>query len=208
MVLMLLLTGCDDKKEKHTLPPREIPQEPPAAPSPQVPPSQNLTKEVPAEENRTVPSLKPFFTLGSQDGTTHTVSIEENRLVFQDISQPIVILHFFATWSLPCQGEAPYLSDLQKKFPQKVFVAGILLHPDDHLQELETFIRENHADYFISSGSENDRFTQKIIDRLHMPEILPVPLTVIYNKGRYARHYEGAVPIEMVEHDIKVLLKK
>ena len=210
ITLLFCCTGCNDKP-KETLPYEHSVENIPAAT-----PSQNATqahtgeKNI-SEENRST-ALSPVhgkqFSLGDQNGITHIVSVENDQLFFKDISQPVVILNFFSTWSLPCQGEAPYLADLQKKYPKELSLIGVLLHPDDNLQELEKFIKDYHASYFISSSSDNDRFAQKILERLHMPDILPIPLTVIYYKGHYYRHYEGAVPIEMIEHDIKVLLEE
>jgi len=204
LTLLLLLVGCEEKPEES------LPYEHSVENMPEAPSSQKLTE---ANESNTTPpnTLYPskgeHFSLGDQKGVVHTVSIEHDQLFFKEISQPVVILNFFSTWSLPCQGEAPYLSNLQKKYPKDIFVMGILLHPDDHLQELETFVSQYQADYFISSSSENDRFAQKILQRVHIEDILPIPLTVIYHGGHYYRHYEGAVPIEMIEHDIKALLQ-
>jgi thiol-disulfide isomerase/thioredoxin len=204
LTLLLLLAGCEEKP-KESLPYEHSVENMPKAPS-----SQNLTEtnESSTPSSSTLyPSGGVHFSLGDQKGVVHSVSIEHDQLFFKKISQPVVILNFFSTWSLPCQGEAPYLSKLQKKYPEDIFVMGILLHPDEHLQELETFVSQYQADYFISSSSENDRFVQKILKRLHIEEIMPVPLTVIYHGGHYYRHYEGAVPIEMIEHDIKALLE-
>ncbi|MCF6206784.1 MAG: TlpA family protein disulfide reductase [Sulfurovum sp.] len=199
LISLFVSTGCKEK------PKEKLPYEHSVESIPATPVSQNLTK---ANHTPTLyPSGGKRFNLGDQKGIVHSVSVENDQLFFKDISQPVVILNFFSTWSLPCQAEAPYLVDLQKKYPKQIFVMGVLLHPDDHLQELEKFINENQIDYFISSSSENDRFTQKILEKLHMPDILPIPLTVIYHGGHYYRHYEGAVPIEMIEHDIKTILR-
>jgi len=210
ITLLFLLTACNDKP-KEKLPYEHSVENMPEPVSSESSTEKNNSSNETKESNHTTQHYtkgENHFSLGNKEGIFHSVSIENDQLLFEKISQPIVVLNFFSTWSLPCQGEAPYLADLQKKYPKEVFVAGILIHPDDHLNELESFIQQYHADYFISSSSDNDRFTQKVLEELHMPEILPIPLTVIYHSGHYYRHYEGAVPIEMIEHDIKALLEE
>ncbi len=189
VALLIGVTGCGKKKESAV----EDNQS-------------TTTTTAPAPKTVTQPKGKPF-TLTNQHGVTHTVLQQEQNLLFEDIKKPIVILHFFSTWSQPCRGEAPYLSDLQVKYNKDVAVLGILLHPDDYLQELDSFVEKNQLAYFISSGSQNDAFAKAVTKQLSLPEMLPIPLTVIYHNDRYYKHYEGVVPVEMLVHDIDTLLK-
>ncbi len=194
VILLFLLSGCG-KKEKSV-------QEHNAS-------TATATKEnnVSTAINRSSAAKNNRFMLTDHNGISHTVVMEKEKLLFPDITRPVVILHFFSTWSDPCQGEAPYLSDLQLKYKKEVAVLGILLHPDNYLEELDTFVSKNNLAYFISSGEENDAFAKTISKRLSLPDMLPIPLTVIYHNGRYYKHYEGAVPVEMLVHDINILLK-
>ncbi len=194
VVLLFVLSGCG-KKEKSA-------QE-----------YNTSTAAVTKDDNASAVSSKPSpakdnrFMLTDHNGISHTVVMKKEKLLFPDITKPVVILHFFSTWSDPCQGEAPYLSDLQLKYKKKIAILGILLHPDNYLEELDTFVSKNKLAYFISSGGENDAFAKAISKRLSLPDMLPIPLTVIYHDGRYYKHYEGAVPVEMLVHDINTLLK-
>lgn len=204
-LLLLLLLGCDKKKRQEQNP---FEGNPATSEQSSVILEDLAKAKEKAERNTTTlyPSKRATFTLQDQNGTTHSISVDNGQLFFRDISQPVVIMYFFSTWSQPCKGKAPYLADLQQHFPKELFVTGILLHPHDHLAELETFRAKNRADFFISSSSENDRFATAVLEHLHLSDRLTVPLTVIYHGGHYVRHYEGAVPIEMIEHDIKRLL--
>jgi len=194
VVLLFVLSGCD-KKEKSA-------QEHNTS-------TATVTKEdnVSTASNRPSPAKDNRFVLTDHNGISHTVALKEKEVLFPDIAKPVIILYFFSTWSDPCQGEAPYLSDLQLKYKKEVAVLGILLHPDNYLEELDKFVSKNNLSYFISSGGENDAFAKAVTKRLLLPDMLPIPLTVIYHNGRYYKHYEGAVPIEMLVHDIKTLLK-
>ena len=128
-------------------------------------------------------------------------------MAFHDINQAVVIVNFFSTWCSPCSGEIPYLSDLQKKYKKKLFVAGILINDKQDDNTLKEFISKHHADYFISNSKHNDAFADKVVKELQLPENFSIPLTVIYKEGNYYTHYEGAVPVEMIDHYIQEAIK-
>lgn len=128
--------------------------------------------------------------------------------MFQDTTQPIVIVNLFATWCPPCIGEIPYLNDLQKKYKEKLFVVGILTHDSIMQDALDTFMAKNQINYFISNGTDNDTFADQLAITLDLPENFSIPLTVMYVNGEYFTHYEGSVPVEMIEYDIQQAKKQ
>ena len=148
------------------------------------------------------------FTLISTKVKSHTVSVSNQKVMFQDTTQPIVIVNLFATWCPPCIGEIPYLNDLQKKYKEELFVVGILTHDSIMQDALDTFIAKNQINYFISNGTDNDTFADQLAITLDLPENFSIPLTVMYVKGEYFTHYEGAVPVEMIEYDIQQAKKQ
>ena len=148
------------------------------------------------------------FILSDMQQNRHTQTLANQKLAFHHLKQPIVLINLFATWCPPCRGGIPYLSDLQKKYKKSLFIAGVLVNDESDSHTLKEFIKKYHADYFISNSSQNDVFAAKLAKELHLPENFPIPLTVIYKEGNYYRHYEGAVPAEMIEHDIKQAMKK
>jgi len=148
------------------------------------------------------------FTLISTKVKSHTVSVSNQKVMFQDTTQPIVIVNLFATWCPPCIGEIPYLNDLQKKYKEELFVVGILTHDSIVQDALDTFIAKNQINYFISNGTDNDTFADQLAITLDLPENFSIPLTVMYVKGEYFTHYEGAVPVEMIEYDIQQAKKQ
>ncbi len=162
-----------------------------------------MSKEVTASQ---IPT--DAFTLKDIQQNRHTFTISNRKITFHDIDQPIVIVNFFNTWCTPCRGEIPYLADLQKKYKKKLFIVGILVNDNQDNHALKEFISKHHADYFISNSKYNDAFAAKTVKELQLPENFPLPLTVIYKDGNYYTHYEGAVPIEMIDHDIQEAIKK
>ena len=148
------------------------------------------------------------FTLSDIEQNRHTLTIKNQKIIFEYLDQSIVLLNFFSTWCAPCRGEVPYLADLQKKYKKDLFVAGILVNDVLYEQTLKEFISKHHANYFISNHMQNDALLAKIIKDLHLPEDVSFPLTVIYKNGDYYTHYEGEVPVEMINHDIKQAIKE
>ena len=166
-------------------------------------PKETIDEESPASQTAT-----DTFTLRDIQQTTHTLSIKNQKIIFQDIDQSIVIINFFSTWSSPSRAEIPYLSDLQKKYNKDLFVAGILINDVLYDDTLKEFISKHHANYFISNSKQNDALVSKVVKELQLSENFPIPLTVIYKDGNYYTHYEGAVPVEMIDHDIQEAIKE
>lgn len=148
------------------------------------------------------------FTLSSTKMKSHTVTVSSQKVMFQDTTQPIVIVNLFATWCPPCIGEIPYLNDLQKKYKEKLFVVGILTHDSIMQDALDTFMAKNQINYFISNATDNDTFANQLAITLDLPENFSIPLTVMYVNGEYFTHYEGSVPVEMIEYDIQQAKKQ
>ncbi len=211
---LFFFTGCEDKKVQKTVIPAENTTEILTVKKEETQDTQGaeetivIQKEIIHKEFSEGEAPADAFTLSDIQQNTYTVSIVDQKMTFQTIDQSIVILNFFSTWSAPSCGEIPYLSDLQKKYKKDLFIAGILVN--DVLQDnmLKEFISKHHANYFISNHKQNDALFSKVTKALHLPENVSLLLTVIYKNGDYYTHYEGAVPIEMIDHDIQQVIKE
>ena len=102
----------------------------------------------------------------------------------------------------------PYLNDLQKKYRKELFVAGILTHDSIEETALQTIIAKNGVRYFVSNAAQNDALAARLTRTLGLPENFTIPLIVIYVEGRYFTHYEGNIPVEMIEYDIEQAKKQ
>ena len=161
------------------------------------------------EVNISVPEkASEVFTLINTKVQTHKVTISGQKVIFQDTTQPIVVVNLFATWCPPCRGEIPYLNDLQKKYEKELLVVGVLTHDSIVKTELETFMAKQQINYFISNDTDNDAFANLLAATLGLPKNFPIPLTVMYVEDKYFTHYEGAVPVEMIEYDIQQAKKQ
>lgn len=145
---------------------------------------------------------KYTFMLSDMNDQNRTFRIEHKRVEISGVKEEIILLHFFSTWCPPCQGEAPYLADLQKKYKKDLFILGLLVNDSPSKEELSAFRERYGVNYFISNTQENAAVAKLAIEKLQLPADHPLPLTILFKNGHYYSHYEGAVPVEMLEHDI------
>ena len=204
--VLFYFTGCEDKKTE---------------------PIAETNKTVAKESNKTVVkesdqeidqkeeekkaaerSKKYSFVLSDINDSNRTISIENKHITISDVAEKLILINFFATWCPPCKGEIPYLADLQKKYDANLFIAGILVNDPIETENLKTFISQYAINYFVSNATQNEPLVKMAVKRLQLEENYPLPLTILFKNGNYYSHYEGAVPMEMLEHDIKNAISK
>ena len=148
------------------------------------------------------------FILLNTKAFPYKVTLSNEKVIFHENPKPIVLINLFATWCPPCVGQLTYLNDLQKKHEKELFIVGVLTHDPIDEPLLNTFLAKNSLNYFISNSPHNDAFSSLLASILHLPENFDIPLTVIYVEGKYFTHYEGVVPVEMIEYDLQQAKKQ
>lgn len=146
----------------------------------------------------------------SVDGEPTELEIKANLYNFSNILQPIVLVNFFSTWCPPCRGEIPHLNNLHKKYKKKLFILGITLHDEseDINDKVKNCVTLKQVDYFISrSIQNNNKLANLLASKLKLKPDFELPMMVMFVYGEYYAHYEGTVPEEMIESDIKQALK-
>jgi hypothetical protein len=84
-----------------------------------------------------------------------------------------------------------------------------LVHDDISKEKLDKFIIAQKVLYYVSvTQSENLKFINLLAPKLGLVADFPMPLTIVFVRGKYFTHYEGMIPEEMIESDIEQLLKK
>ncbi|CAA6817409.1 MAG: Putative lipoprotein thiredoxin [uncultured Sulfurovum sp.] len=142
-------------------------------------------------------------------GQLSILDIKNDIYNFKNIKQSIVIVNIMSTWCPPCRGQIPHLSKLQQTFKENLFIMSTLVHDDIEKEKLEKFIIAQKVLYYVSvSQSENLKFVDMLTPKLGLNKDFPMPLTVVFVRGKYFTHYEGMIPEEMIESDIKQLLEK
>jgi len=193
ITILICFTGCEDKK-------CDIPLEDNTTDT------INKTCDIVDTNKSTLKINKDAktFNLHDIDNKDHTFYFDKKNILIDGVSQNFVLLNFFATWCPPCVGQVPYISDLEERYKKDLFVAGVLVNDaNKEYHEIEAFSEKHTINYFISNAKENDTFAIALLKSLNIAENFQLPLTILYKNGMYYTHYEGAVPIEMIEHDIK-----
>jgi thiol-disulfide isomerase/thioredoxin len=188
---ILFITACGDEQKTTSTEPLEKKSKPNA---------KIIKKEVPKEYQ---------FDFVDMMGKTKNIRIKKNHYSFVQIEQPIVLINFFATWCPPCVGQIPHLNKLQKKYQANLSILGLMIHDDIQPSNLAKFVDSQKINFFISNHQEkNIKFSNFISPKLQLSSKFPLPVMILFVQGKYYTHYEGSIPEEMIESDIKQALKK
>jgi len=165
----------------------------------------NLTKV----ETKKSEVIRSTFTFKNFKNKTSVLEVKNDIYSFINIEQPIVMINLSSTWCPPCRGEVPHLSSLQKKFKKELFVLTALVHDNIKESELKKLIISEKAHFFVSTNQEeNLKFEKMIVKKLGIVDKFKLPLMILFSKGKYFTHYEGSMPEEMIESDIRQVLEK
>lgn len=210
LIPILLFTACDDisNNNRNLLTisaPQEFIHKNSTEPIREIKPEKSeVVKKI-----EKVPIKEYNFIFEDLKNHTSKVTMKDDIYTFSNIEQPIVMVVLFSTWCPPCRGQIPHLSNLQKRFKEELFIIGGLVHDNIKSKEFQKFINAQKALFFISTNQkENLKFANMITPRLRLDRDFPMPLMILFFKGKYFTHYEGAMPEEMIESDIKQLLIK
>jgi len=150
---------------------------------------------------------KNTYELKDIKGIEYEVIKEGVNFKLKGYEDKVLIFDIFATWCPPCRAAAPNLATLQEKHLKDVKVIGVLIEEDKENTYVQRFIDTYGADYTISNAEDNRALSRAIASATEVGQNFPIPLMVMYYKGKYINHYVGAIPEEMVESDIKMALK-
>jgi thiol-disulfide isomerase/thioredoxin len=198
-MLLLILIGCEKKEEKPALIPIEdttrIQKNTSSQPTPTASP-----KPTPSPQELNTSNT---FILQGLEGTTYTIDTNNHQCNILQSSKDILIISFFTTWCPPCMTQLSYLEDLQKRYTKDILLTSILIHDPIKKPALKALLHQEQIFCFTSYHENNDIFAEQIAKSLKLPKNFSIPLTVLYVKGKYFTHYEGIIPIEMIEYDIR-----
>ena len=208
--LFLGLSGCEEKQEKNNIPIENCTVIVGSATSENNASVFNASKNKAKVKTQNIclsPSGKDTFSLSDTKGRSYSVKVYQKSIEIKEEKRPITLLTFFATWCPPCVANIPYFNDIEQKYNDKVFISSVLIHDNIEKEALQTFLSKNKMSYFLSISRENNDFAALIAKTLDLPNNFSIPLSILYVRGAYFTHYEGAVPVEMLEYDIKQAIK-
>lgn len=137
----------------------------------------------------------------------HVIKEGKNFSV-KGLEDKVILFDIFATWCPPCRAAAPSLSNLQKTYEKEIKIIGVLIEEDKSNDYVQRFVDTYKANYSISNTHDNHDLARAVAATTDVGQGFPIPLMVMFYKGKYINHYIGAVPEEMIEMDIKKALAK
>ena len=177
ILLVLALSGCEKEQKKASY------------------------KPVQEQSSSSIKKPETKFILQDMNATKIALDIQQNGIAITPPHE-ITILFFFTSWCPSCKAQIPELKALKKKF-EDVAIVGILL---DEPQNVQDFLQRYGIDFFVATGYKtNSIVTEKIYRFIKAPASMPVPAIVVLHKNSYFRHYLGAVPLAILQADIKAL---
>ena len=152
------------------------------------------------KENKT---NEKIITLKTTDNKNLNITVKDEKIIFKDYPNKIVLLNFFATWCAPCKAEIPNLVSLQNTFKNDFAVVSVLLEQNKKNEEIIEFMNKYNINYQVTNSADN--FI--ISDALGGIKSIPT-MFMIDKSSNVFQKYVGIVPSEMMEMDIKKLLGK
>jgi thiol-disulfide isomerase/thioredoxin len=203
LLLIFILSACEDKHQnneelrtEHQITKTTVKQI-------------NSSSKISNDSPKKIIQKEYHYAFKNLKNQLNTLAIKNDIYDFKNIKQSIVIVNIMSTWCPPCRGQIPHLSKLQQKFKENIFVMSILVHDDISKEKLDKFIIAQKILFYVSvSQSENLKFINTLAPKLGLAKDFPMPLTIVFVRGKYFTHYEGMIPEEMIESDIKQLLEK
>ena len=123
------------------------------------------------------------FTVNNSYNDTHTLYLSHEMLSFEKKYAKLNLITFFNKEDL---NQRDILTEIQDRYSRLLFV----LHLDNN--------NSNNASF-----KSSDKTLYKAICHSIGLSSNPNLLTVLYASGKYFSHYEGSIPIEMLQYDIE-----
>lgn len=116
---------------------------------------------------------------GLYESNFHTLkftSLESETIELRNMSEPIVVLNFWASWCRPCLEEFPSLVEFQEKYKGKVAVIGINgdeEDPRENALKAQKKYRLNFPSTLDAKGTIGEKFL-----------INTYPVSIVFAKGK------------------------
>ncbi|HEX9917489.1 MAG TPA: TlpA disulfide reductase family protein [candidate division Zixibacteria bacterium] len=117
------------------------------------------------------------------------------------IKGDLILVNFWATWCPPCKREIPELIKLQEEYKNKgLGVVGISVDTEG-TKKVRQFVEDYKINYTVFIGN------QEVVQRYGGFYGIPVSF-LVSKEGIIQKAYIGSLNKEIVEKDLKTLLKK
>lgn len=144
---------------------------------------------------------KPRFVMTLTNGGTIAVVQDTDGLWgFDGLNGRLKLLFFFDIACEPCRAMLPHLVDIETQYSNHLEVFGILTQ-NTNPDALNALLQSYNINFKIA------HFSEEIADIF--PNNADIPYTILYDlSGRKVLEYNGVLPQEMLEFDIRKTLEQ
>lgn len=133
--------------------------------------------------------IMAFFGCGPAAGG----DAQDGTLNLQDYSGKVVIVHFWASWSIPCRRSFPWLAAMQDKYAdQGLVVVGV--NEDDEEADADAFLKEFPVSFATVRDADGELFDN--YDLIAMPSSY-----VIDRQGRIVARHLGFKSVQVLQYE-------
>ena len=148
--------------------------------------------------------IKETFTLNTLQQDPLKINIDNKHITMDTVvTTPLVLISLFNTQTAQHSSQITSLLALQKKYTHKLTVLAICVNQEKKENLVKKYPNFSDIYYFFTNKKENDQFVKTMMKTVEMHDPLTLPSSILYKKGNYYIHYEGATPLEMIEYNIK-----
>ncbi|PYT02858.1 MAG: hypothetical protein DMF60_20105 [Acidobacteria bacterium] len=128
------------------------------------------------------------------------IDITKTKYKSKELSGKVIVIDCWATWCKPCQKGLPELSEMKKKYHDKIVILGISF--DKSLETVKNYLQDDDVgrgiNYPIVFGPHLAKFWD---------DVSVLPTTFLIDKEGHMRcRYRGYTPRIQLETDVNKLL--
>ncbi len=142
-------------------------------------------------------SANDTFTLQTIDESNITVNTQNDKMVFNEYNNTIVMLLFFGHNCKPCLKEIPTLKEFMDKKHKDLKLLAFDIHGYDK-EDLKKFKKEHNINYTLLTREDNIKFIKLI--KVKAKWRGSIPFIVVFNKkGEPKLAHRGSLSLEKFE---------
>jgi hypothetical protein len=150
---------------------------------------------------------KNIFTIKSSQKKSYTFSISDKNISSDSFHKKTILFNISHMSSPSSLDQMESLSKIQTKYQSDVIVISLLFGDTHKITTPNIFLNKHHIYHFVSLNKENKKLSNLLYASLDIKD-KPMPFTILYKNGKYYSHFEGSIPLEMLNYDLTQIIKK
>ena len=127
-------------------------------------------------------------------------TIEGNTVQMSNLTSPVVIYNFWASWCIPCLEEMPSMISMKKKFSaDKIQIIAINTDEEEQMANIQKTIKK------IELKEEFTIVPDKNAELVTQFNISAIPVTIVFHRGKVVHFSNG--PMDFISEEFLEQMK-